>query len=644
MRHARALHACLVVLIQLVHRTSTTASQRVHDASHDYLFRMQDSIYSGRACGGQKWRPDMGRLPSHELRLDVENLGTSLDAQRQLTGSATDLINVNVTSCSTDRSKVIVDHEETFGLQLDSLRTCSANRTAFEKGTASGDCQRDANRSAFEQGTLLGHCQCDAIFSGSTISGGPVDDTGKASFSDRIAVLFRRKYPQDEHVKIICGVLHSRFFPNATCDSARNTVTVTTPDGCHSVWRVVKRANLASSLPSELAVLSPTGGTSGCQNTSGVRAVLRTQLVAPASVVTRVVPDTPVRLRPQSVRTYLPRQRDLLGRTRHWSEGGPDTATRAMEAERVWSLGVNGTGVDVAIFDTGLAARHPDFHHVVQRTVWTDDASADDAVGHGTFVAGVVASHSSQCGGLAPGVRLHIFKVFNDEQLSYTSWFLDAFNYAMHIGIHVLNLSIGGPDFQDAPFVDKVLELTAHGIVMVSAIGNDGPVFGTLNNPGDLPSVIGVGGIGFDGHVASYSSRGMSTHELGARGYGRFKPDVVAVGTSVRGPGITSGCQALSGTSVASPVVAGAVALVVSMIPVEHRARLINPATMKQVLMESADRVVGDPHGGSQGNCQLSVLKSAIVCRCLNGFHECGYVLCGCVRRYLRTRGRPRQP
>lgn len=51
----------------------------------------------------------------------------------------------------------------------------------------------------------------------------------------------------------------------------------------------------------------------------------------------------------------------------------------------------------------------------------------------------------------------------------------------------------------------------------------------------------------------------MSTKELGANGYGRFKPDVVAFGTNVRGPGIKSGCHALSGTSVASPVVAGAV-------------------------------------------------------------------------------------
>jgi membrane-bound transcription factor site-1 protease len=51
--------------------------------------------------------------------------------------------------------------------------------------------------------------------------------------------------------------------------------------------------------------------------------------------------------------------------------------------------------------------------------------------------------------------------------------------------IHVLNLSIGGPDFKDQPFVEKVWELTANHVIMISAIGNDGPLYGTLNNPAD---------------------------------------------------------------------------------------------------------------------------------------------------------------
>lgn len=55
---------------------------------------------------------------------------------------------------------------------------------------------------------------------------------------------------------------------------------------------------------------------------------------------------------------------------------------------------------------------------------------------------------------------------------------MDAFNYAILKKIDVLNLSIGGPDFMDQPFIDKVWELTANNVIMVSAIGNDGPLYG----------------------------------------------------------------------------------------------------------------------------------------------------------------------
>jgi membrane-bound transcription factor site-1 protease len=82
--------------------------------------------------------------------------------------------------------------------------------------------------------------------------------------------------------------------------------------------------------------------------------------------------------------------------------------------------------------------------------------------------------------------------------------------------------------------------------------------------------VIGVGGIDFSEKLASFSSRGMTTWEL-PYGYGRVKPDILAYGQSVQGSRIYGGCRALSGTSVASPVVAGAVALLASTLPEETR-------------------------------------------------------------------------
>ncbi|XP_066582783.1 membrane-bound transcription factor site-1 protease isoform X2 [Prorops nasuta] len=258
-------------------------------------------------------------------------------------------------------------------------------------------------------------------------------------------------------------------------------------------------------------------------------------------------------------------------------------------------MGVTGHGVRVAVFDTGLTAGHPHFKRIKERSNWTNEKTFEDGLGHGTFVTGVIASSSKECPGFAPDAELHIFRVFTNTQVSYTSWFLDAFNYAILTKVTVLNLSIGGPDFMDHPFVDKVWELTANGVIMVSAIGNDGPLYGTLNNPADQMDVIGVGGINWEDQIAKFSSRGMTTWELPA-GYGRMKPDLVTYGSGVRGTALQGGCRTLSGTSVASPVVAGAVALLASgfiQTKEQKTNKRITPASMKQALLSSAHRLPG---------------------------------------------------
>lgn len=170
--------------------------------------------------------------------------------------------------------------------------------------------------------------------------------------------------------------------------------------------------------------------------------------------------------------------------------------------------------IKIAIFDTGLADYHPDFlSSVKSRSDWTRDGILSDTVGHGSFVAGVIASANEDCPGIVPySTELYIFRVFDSNQMTSTSWFLDAMNYALHIGVDIINLSNGCPDHGDLPFIDKVNELAAAGVIIVSAIGNDGPVWGTLNNPGDMASVIGVGGYAVDTlSLAKFSSRGMTT-------------------------------------------------------------------------------------------------------------------------------------
>lgn len=158
----------------------------------------------------------------------------------------------------------------------------------------------------------------------------------------------------------------------------------------------------------------------------------------------------------------------------------------------------------------------------------------------------------------------------------------------------------------DLPFVDKVLELSANNIIMVSAAGNDGPIYGTLNNPGDQSDVIGVGSINFDDKIARFSSRGMTTWEL-PFGYGRAGLDIVTYGSQVEGSDVRTGCRRLSGTSVSSPVVAGVVTLLIS--GALDKIDLINPASLKQVLVEGAEKLQ-NYNIFEQGQGKLNLLKS----------------------------------
>jgi membrane-bound transcription factor site-1 protease len=161
---------------------------------------------------------------------------------------------------------------------------------------------------------------------------------------------------------------------------------------------------------------------------------------------------------------------------------------------------------------------------------------------------------------------------------------------------------------KDFPFVNKVREVTSNNIIMVSGIGNDGPLYGTHNNPADQPDVIGVGGINSEDQIARFSSRGMTTWEL-PFGYGRVKPDIVTYSTHIRGPKIKKDCRTLSGTSVASPIIVGAIALLISASKDNGQINHINPASIKQILMHSSDRIQG-ANMFEQGSGKLNLIEA----------------------------------
>ena len=160
-----------------------------------------------------------------------------------------------------------------------------------------------------------------------------------------------------------------------------------------------------------------------------------------------------------------------LGRSLAYDKTNKKHIVPASEATSMSDRGYHGQGVNVAIFDSGLSVNHPHFGNVRVRTNWTTDNTVNDEVGHGSFVTGIIAGRSLECPGIAQHSNLHIFRVFSSTQQSYTSWFLDAFNYALFLDIDVINFSIGGPDYADTPFTDKINELSANGVIIISAVG-----------------------------------------------------------------------------------------------------------------------------------------------------------------------------
>ncbi|CAB3366260.1 Hypothetical predicted protein [Cloeon dipterum] len=423
-----------------------------------------------------------------------------------------------------------------------------------------------------------------------------------------LKVEFNSDIVKDEYI-----VAFKKYYKTS---ARKNFITAALRDSS-SEWEILPRNNPASDFPSDFDVLQLKSDPSNQESIKNLEEHPNVKSVTPQRTVTRTLhyintdpkedeaEEENVEDTPHFVRANQFWQATGRLSSRRLLRAVPRQITSILQAEALWNLGITGAGVKVAVFDTGLAKGHPHFRKVKERTNWTHEKSFDDGLGHGTFVAGLIAS-SSECLGLAPDAELHIFRVFTNNQVSYTSWFLDAFNYAILRKVTVLNLSIGGPDFMDQPFVDKVWELTANKIIMVSAIGNDGPLYGTLNNPADQMDVIGVGGINFEDQIAKFSSRGMTTWELPG-GYGRLKPDIVTYGSAVRGSGVKKGCRVLSGTSVASPVVAGAVALLYS--GALAKASLINPASMKQALMASARRLPG-VNMFEQGHGKLDLLQA----------------------------------
>ncbi len=294
---------------------------------------------------------------------------------------------------------------------------------------------------------------------------------------------------------------------------------------------------------------------------------------------------------PAVARIMLDQARPLLPPTTADSAGYLDRATAVATADQSWGvasvrapwvwhgLGIDGAGVTVAIMDSGVDWQHPDLlpnyrgnlgGGLVDHTGnWYNTAMPTitvpfDQLGHGTHVAGTAVGQNGL--GVAPGAAWIAVNIANEQGLIYDSAVHAAFQWLLApagdvaLAPDIINGSWGGPGWLNT-FVPDIQAIHLAGILTVFAAGNSGPDPGSLLAPASIGGVLAVGASDETGELAWFSSRGPSILTPD------YKPAVTAPGTRILSalPGGLYGY--LNGTSMATPHVSGAAALLLSANP-----------------------------------------------------------------------------
>ncbi|MFF7210209.1 S8 family serine peptidase [Streptomyces sp. NPDC008238] len=263
------------------------------------------------------------------------------------------------------------------------------------------------------------------------------------------------------------------------------------------------------------------------------------------------------------------------GIRRVWLDGRSevrlDRTVPHIGAPQAWAKGYRGDGVKVAVLDTGYDPHHPDLKGIVEESAnFTAEADTDDLNGHGTHVTSTVAGSGAASGGsfkgVAPGARILSGKVCDAGGQCDDSDVIEGMAWAAERGAKVISLSLGDTDTPETDALEAMVESVTrdHGVLVVAAAGNSGP--GKVGSPASADRALAVGATDLDDGLAHFSSVGPRVGDHG------LKPDLVAPGVGVvaaRAGGTTAedGYTALDGTSMATPHVAGAAAILFQQHP-----------------------------------------------------------------------------
>ena len=254
-----------------------------------------------------------------------------------------------------------------------------------------------------------------------------------------------------------------------------------------------------------------------------------------------------------------------------------------------------GTGVKVALLDSGIDSTHPDLKPriVASQSFVASDPGLDDHWGHGTHCAGILCGplHPTQPPryGVAPGVALHVAKVIDKDRNTQEYDILPAIEWAMSQGCTIISMSIGqSASSYDTDFETIAARALSQGVLLVAAAGNESNRPSSIvpvDYPANCPSVMAVGAIGTDLHVASFSNAGLVPDG--------GQVDIAAPGVDIWSAWTGGTYRKDGGTSAAVPFVTGCLALLADAHPGVKGRALWQLLTQHAMRLSDSSRDVG---------------------------------------------------
>lgn len=243
--------------------------------------------------------------------------------------------------------------------------------------------------------------------------------------------------------------------------------------------------------------------------------------------------------------------------------------------------GITGQDINVAVLDSGIS-NHEHLDVSLDRDHTGD--GIQDRNGHGTHVAGIIASKHPENTGITPDANIQNIKVLNDEGQGKASNVIKGLETAINNDADIITLSLGA-EIEQCDGTDAISravdQVTNQGIITIVAAGNTGPEQGTITSPGCARNAITVGAINNQNRITEFSARGP-TYD------GRNKPDIVAPGSQIISTHLNNEMIALSGTSMAAPHISGIAAMS------KQKEPSLTPQQFKNLLKDTATDIGRD--------------------------------------------------